>query len=214
MTIREDLPSAYRKLWQDFARGLCRLFRDIETWPNTAENGGLHELFKQLYGVPYHEIRICLQEPPVDGTSENIGPVTGLFFEQLIVAITVPFIRRAVPAATFERNQCSDSAVRGLSRDPDLHVSLGNRRVVFEFKVSPKKPELDSVLAEHARYTGAGVGYYFVGGYVAANAELLQSFSGGWACFAECSLRNERVLAGLPSLDTVLANAVTYLGSA
>ena len=210
----QDLQSDYCALWRQFAVDLCESFRKIAESTIPADDGKLHMLLKELYGVPYKEIRHALEEPKVEGTSDNIGPVTGLFFEQLVVAMAVPYIRHFVPDARFQRNQCSEPRVREIARDPDLYVVSHNRHVVVEIKAAPKKRDLERVIEIQQRYASVGIGYYLVGGYVAANPKLLQPFSGGWACFAECSVRNERHLASIPSFDRVMANAVSHLSNA
>jgi len=112
----------------------------------------LQEIMKEILWIPNVEIRKALEVPHVDETSENIGAITGLFFEQVATAFIVPALRQSFENIKIERNKCSDVSVRAIARDPDLYAFANNRHAVVEFKVSPKKRDLEYVLDMHEQY--------------------------------------------------------------
>lgn len=204
----------YINAWKGFARELDGVFVDMGSQVEVNKID-LHDTLRKIYGVPYEEIRSALLYPKVNWTSENIGSVTGIFFEQAVSSLAVPFIKSKYPNAQIGRNACDSANVRSIARDPDLYVKVSDIEVVIEMKVSPKKRDLEYVKEIKEKFNQAGIGYFFVGGYVAANRELLNSFkSESWACFLEASRRNEDILSILPAFDTVMKNAVYYLGNA
>jgi hypothetical protein len=157
-----------------------------------------------------------LGEPRVDGSSENIGAVTGLFFEQAVVGLIVPAIRAQVSTARFFRNTRPrpGGVVDKLPRDPDLQIIQGARIVVFEMKVSPKKRDLSHVRHLRERYTAAGVCFLAVGGFVNVNRETLEAITTeGWFAFVQASKRNASLLANAPRLDDLVQLAVKWLRS-
>ena len=207
-----DLGKAYVAAWTQFGNDLQSIFDEIGDRVASGSVENLHGILRSIYSVPYEKVRKTLEIPLVNETSENIGSITGLFFEQSVMALVVPFIRRAIPNARFKRNKCSSRRVRALSRDPDLYVKSQEGEAVIEVKVAPKKGDLEHLLQMRERHEAIGVGYYLVGGYVSASATMLGCFrQNTWACFMESSKRNESFLKSLPTLDSVIQTAVKQL---
>jgi hypothetical protein len=206
----------YLRIWKRFASDLRGLYEEIGNEVTASPAPNIHSELKAMHWVPYDEIREALKAPEVDGTSDNPGPVTGLFFEQAVSALIVPLIRKRFPAAKIERNSCSIEDVRAIARDPDIFITLDGKSAVMEIKVSPKKVDLEYVLDVRDQYQKCGVGYFFVGGHVTSMAEFIQSFCGetNWACFMDCSTRNEFLLEELPKLDDVVDSLMEFLNNA
>lgn len=210
-----SIVETHREVWSRFASDLSDVYSTLGESISQSKDRDLHETLKEIYGHPYREIRQALKVPTVTATSDNIGSITGLFFEQAATAIVVPALRRRISNLHVERNKCSKDSVRALARDPDLYLSHSGRDAVVEFKVAPKKANLDSVLAAKQRYEAAGVGYFFVGGHVSATSEGLRRFKDKtpWACFMTCSPANEQVLAEISILDDLCEFLSTWLAN-
>ena len=201
----------YWRIWNRFGEDLSQMFAEIGHQATTAPSGELHRLLKKMYSVPYGEASGLLEIPVTDGKKPNIGSVTGLFFEQLIVSVVVPCIRAALPSARFERNSCSNQTVRDLVRDPDLFVSFGERIAVFEIKVSPKKRDLENLRERKSLFEGRGIGFFLIGGNVSANRDLLTSVNDGWATFLDSKQPNRDLLQQLPTVDALLERVIQHL---
>ncbi len=206
----------YSVIWKQFAVNLRSIYEEIGNTSIERVNSNLHEQLRAMYGVPYEEVREALKSPAVDATSGNIGAITGLFFEQAATALIVPTLRQQVPTVQIERNTCSSKKISTLAPNPDLYAFANGNDAVIEFKVSPKKENLEQVLLAHEKHLKKGVGYFFIGGEVRSNAELLQRFGGDtpWACFLDCSYANQYILKKLPKLDDVIESLVDFLRSA
>jgi len=202
----------YNKIWEGFASDLSAAYKEmgqIDVMSDTS----LHEGLRSIYWTPYNKIHNALEEPVVDCSSENIGAVTGVFFEQACAALIVPRIRNRVSGVRIERNTCSNDEVSKVARDPDIFASANGKHIVIELKISPKKRELLSVLSTRKEYQSIGVAYYFIGGYVISNPELLGAFidDSPWACFLDSSARNQDILDQIPVLDSVIDDIVSFL---
>ena len=200
----------YTQIWKRFASELRGVYENLAEIPETTT---LHEQMKEMYGVPYEEIRPALKKPEVDDTSENIGSITGLFFEQVATALIVPKIRQHVPGARIARNTCPEKSLHSVTRDPDLYVTNNKKRLIVEFKASPKKGEFENVLWAHEKLSTQGVGYYFLGGYATAKPELFRKLNtdSKWACILEASDRNSEVIKELPALDEIVKEMIEFL---
>lgn len=208
------LTKEYAIVWGDFIRRVLRVHARAAA---ATENNSisLHNALRALHWVPYRKARELLAKPRVDESSDNIGAVTGLFFEQSVVTLTVSHLRRHVRGVHIERNCCSSSRVRVISKDPDLYARAGRSEIVVEIKVSPKRRDLDHVFRMRQKYEKQGIGYFLIGGYVSAARDALHRFAGEpWACFTSGSDRNTALLKGLPTLDIVLNEAVARLAGA
>ncbi len=195
----------YGAIWDTFVGDLTtfhqRLGRAVPTTPPRR----LHAILRDLHWIPYVKAKRLFDQPVVDHSARNIGAVTGLFFEQAVAALVVPYLRHRLPGAHFERNSCSVPAVRDIARDPDLFVANGDGYAVIEMKVSPKKRDLAHVEQLRARHNAAGIGYYLVGGEISAAPETFERYSNQqWACFVSAPKRKERLLERLPTLDVVM----------
>jgi len=154
-----DIPSIetrYKNVWESFVSGLLLLYTDVGKDVSDGTLKSLHEVIELLHWVPYKTAHGIVDVPDVNGSSRNIGSITGLFFEQVVCAVIVPHIRRCVPNVSIERNRCSDSKVRGVSRDPDLFIQNGGRSVIFEIKVVLTKPGIERAENLKSRYTQLG----------------------------------------------------------
>lgn len=172
----------------------------------------LHNIVAQLYDIPYFEAKAVLGDPKLPDSNPNRGAVTGLFFEQLVASVVVPYLRKHVPNVVVSRNRCEDPVVRKNARDPDLVFTVASRTAVFEAKVSPKKGDLEYIRQMRERYVEREILYFLVGGYVTAASETLRSLGAGrWACFMNASARNQLLLDSCAKLDVVLATARKHL---
>ena len=211
------LPSKeYVEVWKQFARGLRSVYEMAGQCPGKSSGINLHSQISEMHWVPYDEIRAALEIPVIEGTSENIGAITGLFFEQAATALLVPVLRKRIPNVRIERNYCTEETVRSVARDPDLYATVSGKHLVIEFKVSPKKVNLENVLWARGQYAKLGVGYYFLGGYASASRELLHKFisKDKWACILDVSSRNQDLLQKLPKFDETVENMMDFLNDA
>ena len=207
----EQFEERYWGIWSRFTKDLSQMFAEIGQRAAAAHSDELHSLLKKLYSVPYGKARSILKTPVTDDKEPNIGSVTGLFFEQLVVSVVVPRIGAALPNARFERNRCSNQTVRSLFRDPDIFVSNGERFAAFEIKVSPKKRDLEYLRRMKTSLDSRDIGFFLIGGHVSANRELLLSFNDGWATFLDSKQPNRNLLPQLATVDDILERAVSHL---
>lgn len=207
-----DWPKEYAAIWDTFVGQMTDFHKRLADAVPATPPGILHKILADLHGIPYVKAKGLLDEPAVDRSSRNPGAVTGLFFEQAVVGLIVPYLRNRLPGARFERNSCSVLGARAITRDPDLFVANGDRFAVFEVKVSPKKRDLDYVERICADYQRAGIGYYLVGGEISAHPEIFERYSAReWACFVSAPKTKRDLLKRLPTLDVVLQAAVRHL---
>lgn len=201
----------YREVWHDFVDEMLRTCEELRTAAQR-EGADLHALLTACQAVPYDEAH-RLMEDGADKTSNNIGSITGLFFEQIAAALVTGYLSSRVPDVRVERNTCSDSSLVGIARDPDIFLSLGGRRVVFEIKVAPKKRDLAWVRSLRQGYEDHEARYYLIGGYASLTRGDLQVLvSERWACFTASSGRNRVELEKLPRLDDLVRQAASFLG--
>jgi hypothetical protein len=206
--VRDD----YVDAWKTFTARLAAVSSSIERIVNDGSPGSLHDLVFQLHDIPYREAKAVLAHPAIADSPPNAGAVTGLFFEQIVASVVVPFLRRHCPEAVIARNRCPNPIARSIARDPDLYFQLGDREVIFEIKVAPKKWDLESVRELRAKYAAAGIAYFLIGGYASASLETMRLFeSERWACFMSVSPRNRVAADRGARLDEVLHAARIHL---
>ncbi|MGE0086477.1 MAG: hypothetical protein AB7S75_18880 [Desulfococcaceae bacterium] len=206
-----SIKQRYEKIWKSFADELCSFYTEIGKY-NSDGNNSLHEIIKSLHWVPYEAAHEIVKIPSVESSSGNIGSITGMFFEQVVCSIIVPYIEHSVPAVKIERNCCSDSKVREISRDPDLFIQNGERSAVFEIKVVLTKPGIEKAKKLRENYRQKGVPYFLIGGKISAQRsefEYLANKENRWASFTYS--KNENGLQNLPKIDEILKIAVDYL---
>lgn len=209
----------YTEIWKKFTQEVSQLSGELIN-NDYSESGSLHELLESLHPIPY-----CIAPEFFDGLTkdqeekkrQNIGSVTGLFFELIAASIIKGYIIKRLPNAKIELNKCSNLEAQVISRDPDIFVIYKGRYVVFELKTSPKQGDLVRTREHCARYSELGhTKYFLVGGHVSANAnELERLLEDKWACFMSGSPRNKKNKLGqFPRLDDLLADAVAFLSAA
>jgi len=209
-----ELSSRYVLAWRTFIDEM-RCIQDIFHAASGLSLEGasdLHDLVAQVQRVPYQQAHNLFASRLADCSSNNIGSVTGLFFEQNAAALIIGYMRRHVADVRVECNTCSDQQVSAVARDPDVFLTLETRRVVFEVKASPKKRDLERARQLRQQYESQNVRFYLVGGKVSLAPCALQPLTNErWACFTRASKRNTLPLKTLPRLDELLVNASAFL---
>jgi len=105
--------------------------------------------------------------------------------------------------------------VRSIARDPDILVDNEDKLAVFEIKVSPEKRDFTYIMRQRTKYLDAGIGFYLIGGHVSMRRSALEAYvDQDWACFLHASKNNRELLGMIPTLDQVLANAISRLTAA
>jgi hypothetical protein len=210
MNIRAD----YEKVWQQLIDSHNAFLRQLSEGVSSGQVGSLHQALLEMYRIPYQKAHALMQPFALENIPENIGTVTGLFFELAVASLLVPFFRAQCLGSTIEINRCSASARLDVPRDPDIFVTRGGKAVAFEAKVSPKLMDIEPVLRKKARFEKAKISYYLIGGHVSLNQSSLKELcDGGWACFLEGSPRNKNLIAAFPTLDLILQKALKSLGN-
>jgi len=209
--IVTDLSERYRTAWRTFVDETVHIRTDLRTAARD-ESTDLHALLTACEAIPYEEAHRFVQEG-AEKSSNNIGPITGLFFESFAAALITGYLSSRVPDMRVQRNTCSDPSLRRIARDPDILVYCGARSVIFEIKASPKKRDIEAVRSYHQNYSTAAVPYYLIGGHVSLKPDQFQALAAErWACFANSSKRNRGRLEYLPSLDDIVRDAASFLG--
>lgn len=207
----DEIGERYRALWAKFADDCAALYADVRTFAR--ENGGqLHTVLRKCQPVPYDEAPKMARGETGESSRQNIGSVTGLFFEMLATSLVLGYVEERVPAVSSHRNRCDIEDIAAVTRDPDLVLHHDGRAVVLEFKASPKSAALVRARKHRDEYRVLHVPYFLIGGHVSARLNELRTIaSEDWACFTSASDGNASALHAMPPLDKLLADAVEHL---
>jgi hypothetical protein len=170
------LNEKYVNVWTQFTSGIQEFVHDIERSIESGE-GNTHDIIGKCFWIPYTHLHNVIKTVPVHQSSGNIGAATGIFFELILLAVVRAFFNKHLSDAivtancwptTFERKE-------SLPRDPDISVSYGSRRIVFEAKASPKKRDIEKVLRIRECYLKENVEYFCVSGALSLNYEATKN---------------------------------------
>lgn len=208
--MHEDLKKSYELAWEQFAASVRQIAGRVEL---AAENSGnIHLMLGKLYDVPYYQAKNLILQVGSGNSTLNPGPLTGLFFETLVGASVRGFLRANVPGARLTIGRGPQTFPAHLPPNPDICVTHGKNTVVFELKVSPKKPDLDYVKDIRARHEKAGVSYFLIGGEVSGRREsLMELGEEGWVAFLCARSERNREAIEKATIDRLLGAAAREL---
>jgi hypothetical protein len=214
LLVKRNLKADFETAWDAF---LVSTLGIADALGGAAARGeSVHDLLASLHAVTYWKAKGLVMSGAAAKSRLNPGPLTGLFFERFAGSVFQGYLGARHPNATFfvGCGSVSYSTRDGLPRDPDLCVQQGDRTVVVEFKVSPKKRDLDYLEQLHSQYSAEGMLFLFCGGEVIAQRPQLERIvAGGWACFLESRKSNESIVR-VATVDRLLTKADAWLGSA
>ena len=205
-----DLIAKYESLWDDFVSANLEFEKILAE--HILQGESFHAICARLYGIPYYKAKGLFEDSPSD-SKRNIGSVTGLFFEHFISFVIASIAKKKFPDIQPESNKCTDAITREISRDPDLFLKRGENRVVVEFKVSPKKPDIDYVVQLKSRYEERNIYYCVVGGHISLDKTELDVLTrNDWMTFFDSSKRNNDVLRKFKTIDQIMDSIWKKLG--
>lgn len=199
----------YAKMWEAFAKALNFQYALMRKMIMGSSDYDIHEYLQNVAGVPY-SIAHQMEVPGVAESSNNIGAVTGIYFEQNVASVVIPYIQKRLPDTKVSLNKSMDHKALGLPRDPDMIVSRGDRQVVIEIKTAPKKRDVEWAQHLKDKYETHGIGYYLIANYVSLRKEeILRLSSEGW--FAMLSVHKSHGNPVLTRVDELLDRVITRL---
>jgi len=206
--------SQFEAGWDALQLAVDQVVSQIRTL--SGEGAPVHDLLAELMPIPYWRAKQLVKSDVDVHSSNNPGPIGGLFLERFAGAAVVSYVRARVPDVQVGVNCFVPSCrggLEGLPKQPDLHLHSNGRHAVFEFKTSPKKRDFDSVQESHDRCRSAGVEYYFVAGEPSGSpAQIDHLVSQSWTTILMYKGRRDHPWIGKsPSFDQLLIDCVSKL---
>jgi len=200
-----EIDEKYLEIWEVFISSLRSHREKVEEKIISGRLDNIHEQLKKMVWHPYnasHEL------------SDNIGSITGLFFEYNVQTFLVPYIKKHVPEVSIFYNSSVKHKNLGLPRDPDIYFEHHNIGVVVELKVSPKKGDIDYILELKEKYEKRGIHYFFLANYLSANRDRLIELSAlKWISIFEVSKTKEKYLTHFNRYDDIFKEIAMCLNS-
>ncbi|BCL70538.1 hypothetical protein TUMSATVNIG1_25000 [Vibrio nigripulchritudo] len=200
-----DPTKEYLKLWDDFTQSLVKYRDCISEGIANGEVDNIHFHLKEMSGIPYEKLHTL---------ADNIGAATGLFFEHNVQTFFVNAVKNKLPTEDLivSYNSCNRHKEKGLPRDPDILLQLGENEVVIELKAAPKKRDFEYIKSLHLRYSKNHVPYYVIGNYMSVNTKDASELSQlGWISMLNSSASNQGALSGFPTCDDLVDRVVCDL---
>jgi cobalamin biosynthesis Mg chelatase CobN len=175
------LTGEYKEIWRDFIRQLNGHYAYVKTQVERIQENGPEESFniaeylRWVAGLPYH-IAHELHIEGADRDSHNIGSITGLFFEQNVASVLIPYVRKRIPKVVIYLNSSESHKSLDLPRDPDILLTNGkSKQVVVEVKSAPKKPDIQRLEHLRTKYQSQGIAYFVIANYLALDSTALEN---------------------------------------